>query len=438
MISSVFGIKSNYSIAYESLINDHSYRIYRGDPLFKYFLSQFKFTLKKVWGRKYSLVYSDNSSDAHTAVIYANPDLKHQVIEEYLIKQQPDKIKFGLSPDALILKRSFFSKLSYTFLLALQYGILFTFSLFNKDKRKVYIIISELLEVTSLLQILQMEKIKDLYTFNSFERYSNLLAIVLNKKGIKIHRVCSPNPLRVHYSKVIGDTFIFTSPYQRQEYELLKQNWRVKEFKNWPVYAFTKYLNLYYKKNVPEASKNVIGFYSSGYSKRFRDKHSIVDDRFANAEIDLLKALNFFLKVNRQCRLKIFPHPIEKESIDTFEYCQKEYALLLHDCKDQFFFNSINGNTTDSFLTIDTAVSIGSSVNFERLFCGYKTLFVQLGFKTNPFEETIIDLINIKDVDHFNSKLYETLQLSNAEFFRQNNLEEFYYGGLKINADIEK
>ncbi|MBK7818315.1 MAG: hypothetical protein IPJ60_12825 [Sphingobacteriaceae bacterium] len=102
------------------------------------------------------------------------------------------------------------------------------------------------------------------------------------------------------------------------------------------------------------------------------------------------------------------------------------------DCKDQVSFGAISENTINTFLTIDTAISTSSTLNFERLFCGYKTLFAPIGMDPSPFEGTVIKNICINRELDFNSKLLESLQLSEEEFISKNQLEGFYYSGVNL------
>ncbi|MBK7309198.1 MAG: hypothetical protein IPI93_00005, partial [Sphingobacteriaceae bacterium] len=172
--------------------------------------------------------------------------------------------------------------------------------------------------------------------------------------------------------------------------------------------------------------------FSSGFSKRLRDHHCLVDDRYVKAEVDLIVALNLFLKEHRQYNLKIYLHPIEKKNETEFNFCKNECSTFLIDCKDQVSFGAISENTINTFLTIDTAISTSSTLNFERLFCGYKTLFAPIGMDPSPFEGTVIKNICINRELDFNSKLLESLQLSEEEFISKNQLEGFYYSGVNL------
>lgn len=207
----------------------------------------------------------------------------------------------------------------------------------------------------------------------------------------------------------------------------MKSNWHVKETELWPVYDFKKYTRQYKGKGFPSANNKVIGFYSSAFFRRIEVGNNNLDINYERSEVKLLELLNKFLINNVDYTLKIYLHPLEKSSDELYERITEHYRQFFGIPKERLLFHPRTEATWTDFKNINTSVSVSSTVSFERLYCGFKSLYAPLCFEKGFFDGTKLEAITIRDSEKFDSFLLRNSELGTEEFFATNNISEYIY-----------
>lgn len=303
---------------------------------------------------------------------------------------------------------------------------LLPWALISKDKARSGLIFLELSEITLLLSNLRINGAKKLLILSSYEKEICFTSWYIQEKlNAKVYLFPSPNPIKHLYKNVICDTFVFSAPFQKKEYELLKNNWYVNKMENWPPYGFQDIeIN---KAN--ETTKNTIGFVSSGMELRRSLQHV---EPYGNldyeAETTLISCLQLFLSNYPQVSLIVYLHPREKME-SNMEFTKSYYKKVFG---DKFKFAPIERQTKACLSLCDVAVSGFSSAQFERLFGGYKTLFAPLGFLSNYFSDNTLDLISIHSKNDFDIQLLTAMNKTVNEYFETEGLKAYRWDSYSV------
>jgi hypothetical protein len=389
-----------------------------------------KESLKKIWNYN-EVEFASILDISSKKLIISNLRSQDNLIShDYL--EELNGVKYGaiILNDAVYYKGNFFQKLFLTVFFFGHLKLIVLISLFKKNKKGFIYSAFEIVEVISLIKYMRDNKYNHVTTFNSFEKSANFFAYMLNLYNIKITKVCTPNPIKIHYKFVVANEFVFTSPYQKDEYELLKDNWFVEKTLLWPVYEFKHFKDYYYAAKEQDNNTNVIGFYSSGFLRRSMNKDNPMENSYLDSEIKMLDLLKNFIKKFPEFRLKVYLHPIEK----TNEACYKEsinlYREFFNGSADKIDFSEMNTPTWKDFDSVNVSLAVISTVNHERLFCGYKTLYAPLCFSNFSLDNTRLEPITIKKEENFESILLDSLKMSRQTFFKQNHIEDFVFYSL--------
>ena len=84
-------------------------------------------------------------------------------------------------------------------------------------------------------------------------------------------------------------------------------------------------------------------------------------------------------------------------------------------------------STADKFNAVDIAISPISTVLFERLFCGYKTLIGCYDMNDFPVSNSNFSNITFRNLEELKLLLNKSLKQSKDEFFKSNNLIGYRY-----------
>lgn len=406
-------------IAFESLIQPHTYRI-KEDKQRDYFsvLSYLKRSLSRLFEKEmFQLVNEGNGRKA----MFRNSSKAFRHGFDYLKAVTSDPPGFHISRDSLGIANSRLFKVWIAICIFVTALPLFPVSIFAKRKGTIGLILLELTECCLLLKHLKLRNIEYLYFFESFEKDSNFISVVLQKYHIKVHRIPSANPL-VFYKKVVSDIFSFTVDYQKMEYENLKDNWIVDQIVKWPIPGYQelgKYLN-----RTGEEYQYDLGFISRGIWLRKERGDSFLGIGEMESEEMLITYLKEFLEKNEETTFTVFLHPIEKASGEIFRKSQN-YYLSIFGNRTHFFENSHPSKYF--FNKVNTAVSAYSSTVVERLFCGYKSLLFPFAIKNFPVAGSSLSNICARSRDELFCKVGETLKISEVEFFEKNKIKEYRF-----------
>ncbi len=296
-------------------------------------------------------------------------------------------------------------------------------TLFLPSRAKIALLLTEYVELINLSMLLKQGGVKRLFFFSPYEKDANLMALYLMQKGVLVSKHPSPGPLMTHNSIVIADILALSSEYQREEIEGSALQIRAKKIEKWFPENSQKYLPLYAKKDVVSPALTV-GFYSHASWLRKKKNHSDDGLNIVAAETLLLTELALFLKEHKNVQLVVFLHPRERHPSvvsQSHHYYADFFSGLTY---------SISPDTTKTdaaFDTVDVAVAAFSTILYERLFAGFKTLIASYGIAGFPIKDSALSSITVNQKGQLDKKLQEALNSTTPDFFASHRLFGYRY-----------
>lgn len=322
------------------------------------------------------------------------------------------------------------------------------FSLFHKIQLIILLIISypfitliqkrfsNKLNVLSLPNIISncfiiksqvINRFDKVYLFGCYKPETNLISLILQKNNIETAFFVSGTPLVYFFQNIVCNELLISNPYQIDEIKnKVLKNAHFETFKLLKPLKLSSFTNFY---STPPPS-NTIAIYTSGIWKRKKAKLPFIAEMEIN-ESHLFNYLSTFLEKRPHYALTILFHPIEKQNMQDYEYAKKYYQKKL-DNKTVIKFEPMSCNTIDLFSKFDVALSIISNTIYERLYCGYKVLFVNTEKDGMfPIENSSLFNICVDSYDSFVNKLQTVLNYKTEEYFKELNLEKYHFQGYK-------
>lgn len=185
--------------------------------------------------------------------------------------------------------------------------------------------------------------------------------------------------LAIHHTQLLSDTLVLTSPYQEDELSLFAQTIRIKTVERWVPEIFLTYGHRY--DNWIPTQKGTVGYYSHGTWLRMEQQHGASGEGDLDAEIRLLPVLAEILKKHKQFQVLIFLHPKEKK-YQPQEKVRNYYGRIFAGINFSFADESLS--STMQFEKAEIGIGAISTILFERIFTGYKTIMYPLGVKDFP------------------------------------------------------
>jgi hypothetical protein len=306
------------------------------------------------------------------------------------------------------------------FLLSLLMPTLATWCFFSPRRVNIALLFNELVEAAQLRRFVLREKITTLYFFSPFEKDANALHLLLKKNGITVSKIPSPNLLSIHHRHLLSDTLVLSSPYQLDEFENFSKTIHVNSIVHWLPEQYFSYGDVY--ENYPEPARSTIGFYSHATWVRQQEDHADTGAGDHESEEALLKVLSAFMKKNAGFQLTIFLHPREKKHSD-FAEVEKHYLDYFK--KEDFHFAERTISSARLFHTVDIGLGAISTILFERLFTGYKTIFYPVGMTSFPLSGSMINKICVTDGESLEKLILESAPLKNSDYFRASGLSKY-------------
>lgn len=295
----------------------------------------------------------------------------------------------------------------------------FFLSIFSSNKLKYPLHLLNTFEAFNLLYLLNKYKINKLYFFCIYENDSNLLAYVLMKNKIFINKVTSESPLGVWNKCIIANKASFCFRYQEDECKVFKETMHFDSFQHW-IPETSLGLIPFYKGGNYVIKKGTIGFYSSAMWLRQKlGRINLKDNAYLN-EQSLFKFLVGFVKANTKYKLIVFLHPLEKKEL----LKTKDYYNALSENIDLADINIANA---EQFFNAEVGVSLFSTLSFERIFWGFKTLIYPLGHSDFPIKKSTFNNICAKSERELETKLLIAMETAADEFFVDNGLSNYRY-----------
>ncbi len=419
----LFGINSPEKIAFKSFLGK-SFRIPEKDKNSIRFIAVVFFqVIGKIWSAK---IIARPRTNFLTAIYDVSPT-SVELRKGYLACYHPEeKIDDFLFKETLL--SSYFSrldKLSDFFSFFFVSLLLFPFCLFRRTKGYFAMIPQELIETNQLVRHVERKKINRLFFFCIYEKDANFASLVLLHFRKEHYKITSEVPLAVWNRNIVADKICCCFHYQLEEIEFFKKSICYSEILLWgperahlvlPLYAQTKMVQ-----EILSKSTNKIGFYSTGGWLREKLGHLDQGLNFVDNEKTVLDALIGYCKSEKKC-LSVFLHPREKSELyreETF----KRYEHLLKGV--DYEYANLNAATSELFHHVNLAVAFASTVVFERLYFGFKTIIMPVGFTDFPLQGTAIESICAGSGNELAVKIRESMPLTTADFFRTNQLGSY-------------
>ncbi len=281
--------------------------------------------------------------------------------------------------------------------------------------------IAEVTEIAYIVHYIKKHKIKKVYDFVPYEIDSNFMYLIMRENEIEFVKIPSSGPLATHHKILLADTVIFSTPYHHEEKQKFHDSFRVKSIVMWPPERAFQYYPRY-KLESPVPEMKTLGFYSHGEWLRREEKHSAYGGRIGEAESTILCYLGKYVEQHPDFRLLIFPHPREmnpkvREKMNTF------YRRAIG--HGRFEIAQFQGGTTQHFDKVDIAAAAFSTILYERLYCGYKTLIGNMAIEEFPMNHTALNNICFRTYELMSELIDEFSGKNESYFFEKTMLEPF-------------
>lgn len=340
-----------------------------------------------------------------------------KIREDYVSYFYKEKTDGFLALSSLRMFNSLSLKWGYIFMTTPLAFVLFVVSLFYSDKTKYALLLESVLILSNLTY--SLSSVEKVLYFSIYEIESNLFAYVLMNNGVNIVKVPSEVPLSFWNRNILSSSLVICNAYQEEEIKEYYSTIQVGELLFWGPERYQEISSLYLSKD-EEPPENVIGFYSSASWVRRENGDFEPSNLFEN-ELKICKALNKLLSLHDDIELIVFLHPREKKDgwvSKSYEYYQSVFEGKNFKIADTSLASSA------SFKTVNIALSVGSTLMYERLYSGFKAVFYQ-DEEDIPINNSSLSNIWIKDEGQFIQKMEESLRLSQVEFFKENKLSHY-------------
>jgi hypothetical protein len=283
--------------------------------------------------------------------------------------------------------------------------------------------IIEVLEISVLLKWLNRNKLLAIYDFVPFEVDSNFMYLCTHKLGAHTTKIPSSGPLSTHNKIMICDTFVLSGGYHFEELKRLNQRYHVGNYISWPPERAHTYFDLY-SQRASSTDTKALGFYSHG--EWIRKKNGLVKDSssLVKAEEDVLRFLGRFLMEHPNFFLTIYPHPKERKSC-SLEQLHAYYTKLTG--SNHIKIASAAKGTTLRFQEVDTAITCYSTIIFERLYCGFKTLIKRIDEHEFPMEGSPLNNVCFETFDQLSALILNAANTDASQFFEQHQLNKYLH-----------
>jgi hypothetical protein len=217
-----------------------------------------------------------------------------------------------------------------------------------------------------------------------------------------------------------------SNQYQYEEYEKFKlEGVKIKDTEKWlPEFAF-EYIDKYISPHLDtSAALNKIAYYSHGSWIRKKQNHAKNKLTIFEDEQKILNFLNTYIQRYPELSLSIYTHPRERKE-EFRQEAQRFYKQHLPDIT--FSFPENDKKTADCFNEADIAICAYSSVIYERLFCGFKTLVGLPATSGFPMKESKLNNIVFKSYAEMEEKINFSRLLPAKQFFESYQLKGYAF-----------
>lgn len=355
-------------------------------------------------------------------------------ISEYISFQSQQSVPYFIAKDELPFQQQ---KLRASDKGALQLFSLKTAlqCLFKQDRKNRALWPWFCLENWALSDFSTRENIKTAYDFAPYLIDANYYTKSLQQKKVIVVKVPSSGPLKAHNKYILGDVLVLSTPYQFMEREKFKATIKVGKVEKWIPERALEYIQQYQNPELPEPPQGSIGYYSHGGWLRKASGHADNGLNIHSAELRLMEDLSVWLREAKDKELIIFLHPKEKSAdviAQTKAFYQKHFGEF------NYRFADTNKATSEGFHLVDLGIAVYSTVLYERLFAGYKSIIGNYGMSDFPDPEASLSHICFQSKAALDKALDEAFAVDRQGFFEKNGLLEYRFDTYEANARIPK
>lgn len=279
------------------------------------------------------------------------------------------------------------------------------------------------LENAALLAFCRQQGIRELIHFAPYLIDANWQYLLLHEAGIRVTKVPSPGPLATHHHILLTDRLIVSSYYQVEELNLLQHHIRYTERELWHPESAHTYMDNYKGKD-PAPPSGTLGFYSHASWLRALQGHADNGANIQQNEEWVLEQLNAYLALHPEVHLLVFTHPRERAD-DVIERTRAYYNERLGN--DRWSFAPFETPSSHAFDSVDVGVAALSTIIFERLFCGYKTLIGNAFSIDFPAEGSTLQNLCFNHERKLDTLLDQALSAETAAFFEATHTQPYIY-----------
>jgi hypothetical protein len=361
-----------------------------------------------------------------SVTFYCHKEKQKHDLKPYLSFVLKDNVSDGLYRDTMQVGLSFVWKVLMSLQLAVMTPFFAIGSCLSAKKSTVSLVLLQWVENNIMAQCFKGNGVERVYLFGGYENDQGLTGLICEKMGVQLVLVPSSNPIKNFYRQVVAHGFAFTSPFQRKEYEDLQSEWNVVEIMNWPLPVVKKLLPFVKTKS---AGSNKIAFMTRGvWLRKLRGVHAQNNNKDFEYEEGCMKVLRDFLLQHPQYDLLILPHPMERTSDEFWQRTQSYYKEYFSGIAVSFPSDP-SVKSYELFDQAPLALASISSVNIERLFCGYKTLYAPIGAEHAFFSGSSLDNVVARTPERLMQLLKQGMEMSEDEFFSTFDLENYRHLG---------
>ena len=245
------------------------------------------------------------------------------------------------------------------------------------------------------------------------------------KSGFFINKIPSEVPLVFANKIIIADELSFCFAYQEEEFAAFKETMFVQKTRLWAPENYFKtpgrLLNSLSKTIQPEFD---LGFFSSGNWLRVLMGDIDLGRNDKENEEELLNCIIDFAS-EKNLSLCIFLHPIEKQK-KNISGTQEYYKTILLNPKVKLA--DFNTSSMEGFDKIDLGIAQYSTIMFERLVLGFKTIIAPWGYPEFPLRNSVLKNCTAVNKTELVDLITANFNVSPQEFFTKNKLQKYVFG----------
>jgi len=418
---------SPYYWAFKKWTEGHSFRVLGGEAQHDFWavLRYYKRSLS-ILHRSGTIPFREHGAASEPIGIYCQEKSQEHIYGDYLAFILKRPVNVFYYRDEMPLAVSGALRFVYWMHLSLWGVFLYLASIFSSRKSTCGLMLMQWLENHVLAQQVRRGWVDEVYMFGGYENDSVFTGLCFKVLKIRLTMVPSSNPIRNFYQQTLSDRFVFTAPFQRTEFEVYKHQWEVNEFLDWPMEGYQKLLP-YLDNGLVESGKGVLAFMSRGvWIRKLKGIQAQNNNRDFDYEENCMEVIRKFMQGRSDLKLLICPHPIERKKKEDWIRTQNFYREYFSGIEVQFP-NSADQGSYELFSAAEVSVASISSVNIERLFCGYKTLYAPIGADVVFFANSDLDRIVARTEMELLHLLTESFQKSKREFFHDYHLESYHF-----------